>query len=215
MRRLGLSLVLLFLLTLFPVYGVCAQTGESTGVEITSPETGAALQGIVAITGNTAVGGFISFEVTFGYASDTTGTWFLISEGEEPVNNNLLAEWDTTTLTDGQYNLRLTVFQQDGKRDHFIIHDLRIRNYSSIETQTPTPSITPTPSGNILLETDSTPTVTPTEAIEAPTPTPLPQNPLAISKGDISNSLLRGIAGAFAIFLLAGLYISVQRLFRR
>jgi hypothetical protein len=215
MRRFGSSLLFLFLLSLFPVFGVVAQTGESTGVEITSPETGTALQGIVAIIGNTELGGFISFEVTFGYASDTTGTWFLIAEGEEPVDNNLLAEWDTTTLTDGQYNLRLTVFQQDGRREHFIVHDLRIRNYSPIETHTPTPTITTTPSGDILAGTDIVPTITPTGEIKAPTPTSLPQNPLEISGGDISNSLLRGIAGAFALFLLAGLYISIQRLFRR
>jgi hypothetical protein len=139
----------------------------------------------------------------------------LIAEGNELVSNDLLSEWDTTTLTDGQYNLRLTVFLQDGKRDHFIVSDLRIRNYTPIETQTPTPTITPTPSDSTLDGSATTSTPFPTTTPELPSPTPLPQNPLEISKEDISISLLRGMAGAFALFLLVGLYASIKSMFRR
>ena len=215
MRQFRTTLLIVILWTLFPVFGVLAQTGESSDAEITSPDPGDAIQGIIAITGSTSTSGFISYEVTFGYTNDTTGTWFFISEGEEPVSNGLLAEWDTTTLTDGQYNLRLTVFLQDGRRDHFIVNDVRIRNYSPIETQTPTPSITPTPSGDGPDEIIPTTTITSIPTLDVPTPSPLPDNPLEITRSDIGNSLLRGIAGAVVLFLLAGLYISIQRLFRR
>jgi hypothetical protein len=64
---------------------------------------------------------------------------------------------------------------------------------------TPSPTITPSP--------------TPTPII--PTPTPLPENPLQVTQQDIWLNLLRGAAGGFAVIILAGLYISVRKLFRK
>ena len=53
---------------------VTAQSGDAAGVEITAPTSGSPIQGTVAIAGSTIIEGFISWEITFGYASDTTGT---------------------------------------------------------------------------------------------------------------------------------------------
>ena len=89
---------------------VAAQSGDVAGVEITAPAFGSPIQGTVEIIGSTIIEGFISWEITFGYASDTTGTWFLIAEGNESISSGELTQWDTTTITDGDYNLRLTVF---------------------------------------------------------------------------------------------------------
>lgn len=207
-------LTLVFICT--PGLRVAAQSAENPGVQISAPSPGAPLKGSVSITGNTAVAGFLSWEVNFGYAQDTTGTWFLIAEGAQPVNQGELAQWDTTTITDGNYNLRLTVYLEGGRREHFVVNDLRVRNYSPIETTTPTPTLTSTP----FTETPRpslTPSLTliPSETAIPDTPTPLPANPVIITQGDLNNSLTRGAAGAAAAFVLVGLYWSVKRVFRK
>lgn len=215
MRRtflVALTIGLMFI----PGIRVLAQAGETPGVEISAPTSGTPLQGLVSIEGNTIAEGFQSWEITFSYAQDTTGTWFLISEGEAQITNGELAQWDTTTITDGDYNLRLTVYLQGGQREHYVVENVRVRNYSPIETITPTPTVTPTPY-TVTPRPSLTPTVTqpPSETPVPDTPTPLPTNPVTITQGNINNSLMRGAAGATAAFVLVGLYLSVKRLIRK
>jgi len=207
---------LTLLMMLIPVSWVTAQTGDSAGVEITAPSPGTPLQGTVSIEGSTIVEDFISWEITFGYANDSSGTWFLITEGEDQISEGELIQWDTTTITDGDYNLRLTVYLHGGRREHFLLNNLRVRNYSPIETVTPTPTLTSTP----FTETPRpslTPTSTsqPTNTTIPNTPTPLPTNPATITQTNINNSLIRGAAGALAAFVMVGLYLSIKRLIRR
>jgi hypothetical protein len=214
--RCFLFVPLVLVVMFVPASRVAAQTGDSVGVEITSPTSGTPLQGAVTIQGSTLIEGFLSWEITFGYANDTTGTWFLIAEGEEQTTNSELTQWDTTTITDGDYNLRLTVYLQGGLREHFVVDNLRVRNYSPVETTTPTPTLTSTP----YTETPRpsltpTRTIQPTETSLPNTPTPLPTNPVTITQRKINNSLIRGAAGALAAFVLIGLYLSGKRMIRR
>ena len=215
MRR-SIFVILTLLGMLIPALGVFAQSGDSPGVSISAPAPGTPIQGIVTIAGRTRAEGFQSWELTFGYAEDSTGTWFLIAEGDELIPEGELAQWDTTTITDGTYNLRLTVFLAGGRREHVVVNDLRVRNYSPIETITPTPTLTSTP----FTETPrpsltATITQTPTETPIPSTFTPLPTNPVEITQTDINYSLIRGVAGAAAAFMAVGLYLSVKRIFRR
>jgi len=215
MRRFLFFLFVLVVMFV-PASWVAAQTGDSAGVEITTPSSGTPLQGTVTIYGSTLMEGFLSWEITFGYVNDTTGTWFLIAEGEEQTANGELTQWDTTTITDGDYNLRLTVYLQGGRREHFVVDNLRVRNYSPVETITPTPTLTPTP----YTETPRpslTPTLTtqPTETLLPNTSTPLPTNPVTITQRKINNSLIRGAAGALACFVLVGFYLSAKRMIRK
>ncbi|MFN2303974.1 MAG: hypothetical protein ACK2TV_09615, partial [Anaerolineales bacterium] len=76
MRRF-IFMILALLGMLVQASWVSAQSGDAIGVEITAPASGSPIQGTVAISGSTIIEGFISWEITFGYASDTTGTWFL------------------------------------------------------------------------------------------------------------------------------------------
>ena len=214
MRRIFFVLLSLILICV-PGLSVVAQSGDSD-IEISAPTAGTPLKGLVTIEGSTAIQGFHSWELTFGYAGDTTGTWFLITEGAEPISQGELTQWDTTIITDGDYNLRLTVYIQGGRREHYVVNDLRVRNYSTIETVTPTPTLTPTP----YTETPRpslTPTATQpaTETTIPDTPTPLPTNPVTIPQSKINNSLMRGAAGAAAAFVLVGMYLSVKRMIRK
>ncbi len=193
-----------------------AQAQDTAKVEITSPTSGEALRGQVAIQGNTNVEGFISWELTFGYSQDTTGSWFLIAEGSQPVRDGLLTEWDTTRITDGNYQVRLTVFLEGERRTHFVASDIRVRNYTTIETLTPTPILTATPY-TLTLQPSPTPSPSqpPSQTPVPMTPTALPTNPIVISAVEINTSWLRGALGSLALFLLMGLYLSIKTSIQR
>ena len=215
MRRL-LFLILLLVIAGLPVTSAAAQQADTTGAVISSLQAGDVLQGLVSIRGSANLTGFLAYEITFGYANDTTGTWFLIGESTDLVQDGILVEWDTSTISDGNYNLRLTVFQDGGLRTHFLVQNIRVRNYTPIETITPTPTLTPTP----ITETaepmpSATITPIPTATSIPASPTPLPANPVEISASDLSDNLMRGAAGALALFVLAGLYASIQRIIQR
>jgi hypothetical protein len=215
MRRLGLFFSWI-LISFSSTLWARAQDQSTGKIEITSLTAGEAIRGQVAIKGNTAVAGFIHWELNFSYTSDTTGSWFLIAEGDQPIQDDVLAEWDTTTITDGNYHLRLTVSLEGDRRKHFIVEDIRVRNYSTIETLTPTPTFTATPyTLTPRPSCTATPVQPPSETPIPETPTPLPTNPITISTGDISTSLQWGAIGTLAVFILISIYLSIKTLIRR
>jgi len=170
-------------------------------ISIRSPQAGEVLQGQVTITGVSDIAAFISAEISFAYANDPTNTWFVISTSNQPVVDGTLATWDTTTITDGVYTLRLRVYLADGTFLDVTIPDLRLRNYTPIETATPT--ITP-------LVLAPLPSATPT-ATPHPTATPLPANPAALSARDVYVNLGYGALAATLFFILFGLYVYFRR----
>ncbi|HNT56026.1 MAG TPA: hypothetical protein PKG95_15020, partial [Anaerolineaceae bacterium] len=70
MRSSYASLTLLLILLAISGPGFQSPTGPI----ITAPLPGAALQGLVSVTGTTALDGFSSAEVSYGYEGDQTGT---------------------------------------------------------------------------------------------------------------------------------------------
>lgn len=189
-----LSLVLCFL---FPLFG--RQQEIAASPEILSPQNGEAVKGPVAIRGTTAVEGLVSWEITFTYAGDAPETWFLLAVGQKAIQDAILTQWDTTTITDGNYTLRLRVYLTDGGYQDAFVRDVRVRNYTPVETATPIPlptaTLTPVPPTSI----PPTPTVTPLP----PTPTPLPPNPAALSRRHIQASV--GYGALFTLLLFATL----------
>ena len=180
-------------------------------VSILFPSSGQAVQGSIPVRVDTSVQGFISAELTFAYQGDQTGTWFLISQSDEPLSEALMTEWDTTVLTDGIYNLRLVVELDNGTQLTGLVTGVRVRNYSPIETETPAPSPTSAPLDTPLPTETPLPSATPIPA----TPTALPPNALTLTGADIRVNFLRGAAGGIALVILAGLYLSFRNLFRK
>ena len=61
-------------------------------------------------------------------------TWFLIAQGSQPVENGLLASWDTSLITDGDYRLRAD--QVVGWIvERLLLPNIRVRNYTVVETK--------------------------------------------------------------------------------
>jgi len=192
-----------------PASATSSETVAAPELSIRSPAPGKVLQGNVTITGNSAVQGFVSAEVDFAYAgsaSNLVKTWFLILETDQPVSDAALAQWDTSAITDGDYDLRLWVKRQDGSQDEVIVNGLRVRNYTPVETDTPTPvtpTATPVP-GNTPI-----PSSTPTSPAR-PTPKPLPTNPAEITSANVSASLGKGALAILGLFALMGIYSLVK-----
>jgi hypothetical protein len=150
--------------------------------------------------------------VDFSYKDDPTNTWFLIQEGTTPIQEGVLAVWDTTIITDGEYTLRLLVTLTDGAQVEVLVSDLRLRNYSPIETDTPSPTpfyVTLAPGIPAVPSTaEHTPTPTPTPY--PMTPTPLPTNPAVITSSQMVLTLGKGAAFSIGLLALLGAYLGVR-----
>ena len=222
MRHIGLILTLLTLLIPHPVMAgwegsARLQTTQESTINIQSPVPGQALQGSVTISGNSAVEGFQSSEVSFAYAHDPTDTWFLIQYSTLPVQDGMLASWDTTTITDGNYSIRLVVLLTDGSQVKQRVNGLRVRNYSPIETDTPTPiapSLTPAP-GTPTSYAPPTATPSPSLTPPRPTPTPLPTNPAEISTTEAIMTLGKGAMITLGLFVFLGGYLGIRAALRK
>jgi hypothetical protein len=95
-------------------------TSSSTGsgcvsgrVFISSPQAGQQLSGTVDVKGTADIQdfGFYKYEVTPSGAE----TWATISAGRERVQDGSLGQWDTTSLSPGNYQLRLVVTDNQGQ----------------------------------------------------------------------------------------------------
>ncbi len=189
------------------------QSNAGPEVTIESPIDDQALQGSVVIHGNASLDEFLFYEVDFSYSQDSSRTWFLIQESDIPVLDGILAVWDTTTITDGEYSLRLLVSQADGTRIEVIIDNLRVNNYTPMEKDTDSPfTATPAqdePTTSSAPRTSSTSTIT----SQPPTPTSLPANPAEISSSQMILSLGNGALIAIWIFTLLGTYLAIKAWF--
>ena len=185
---------------------------QDSQTAITSPAAGDVLRGEVTITGTMDSINFFSAQLDFGYASASqpADTWFTLQTFSQPVIDSPLAIWDTTSITDGDYQLRLRVAFADGSSDEVII-PIKIQNDVAFSQPTLAPTSTPdslsvqipTP---FLLAASPTPTEVP-----RPTPTSLPANPAALNQNEVFASLQRGAFVIFGLFIFAGLVIRLRR----
>lgn len=196
------------LFLILSVRGGVVRAQDDPEVVIDSPGGGEVLQGVVTVTGTTEMEGFSAMEMSFAYQSDTTGTWFPIIRASTAVKEGPLATWDTTTISDGTYRLRVQVFLQDGKVVETVVDGLRVRNYLPIETATPGArenQVTPTPTRTPL----------PDFELAAVNATPLPTNPAVVTPRDLQSSAVQGALAAASVLGLIGLYLALKAAIRR
>lgn len=198
-----LRLFLSFLLTGW--FSVLQQA--AIGPRLDQPLPGQALQGVVSLAGSTALEGFAAAQIEFRYENDPAQTWFLIQDQIPAVESGVLASWDTTTISDGIYHLRLRVTKSDGSETAYEVAGVRVRNYTLIETDTPAAA------ANATLAPSAMPTATAVSVSH--TPTPQPPNPASVTNGDLRSSVTFGLAVIFGLFILFAIYLGVRRLGRR
>src|SRR5919106_2397632 len=122
---------------LLPLLLLLIAMQDSSPLVITSPAAEEVLRCEVTITGNIDISNFTFAQLDFAYASNPTGTWFNIQTFSEPIINSTLAVWDTTSITDGEYILRLRVNFEDGTSQEVSV-PIKIGN-DAIPTLSPTP----------------------------------------------------------------------------
>ena len=210
MLNLNVRLMKLHFLWLSTLFLLAAQGRQgATPIAITSPAPDEIVRGQVTIIGKVEVPGFVSARLDFAYAPNPTDTWFTIQTFSQPLADSTLATWDTTSITDGDYVLRLRVNVEDGTFQEVTV-PIKIGNDF---VPTPTPESTPTPEAEsalvptpFLLAASPTPT-----AIPRPTPTALPSNPVSLGQNQIYASLGRGALVILGLFALAGIIVRVRR----
>jgi hypothetical protein len=163
-------------------------------VEITSPKEGQVVQGSMEIKGTATGDGFESAELAYAYAESGNPTWFVIGTITKPVSIALLAVWDTTTISDGDYQLRLTVHYEDGTVVESKINRVLVRNYTPVE-------ITPTP---VITETVITQTATSVPAITKSTAYPM--NEASLSVTSVEKSFKEGLFLGIICIIGLGIY---------
>ncbi len=182
----------------------------------TYPRSDSEVRGVINITGILPAGNFSSLDLSFTYQDDITGTWFPIPLQPQPFVDNILAVWDTTQVSDGFYSLRLRIFLADGIVERTVTN-IRVRNYSPLETSTPlptsTPTETPTPTRTPRATGLPTATITPTFT-PIPSPTAMPANPAMLSPGQILLNMGKGALAVFAAFLFFGALLALSQKLR-
>lgn len=95
-------------------------------IMITSPEPSDVVKGIVEIIGTANVPnfGFYKYEI----APMGTQNWAPVSANREPKTNESLGSWSTTSLTNGDYFLRLVITDNVGKELEPCVLAVRVLN---------------------------------------------------------------------------------------
>ncbi len=193
------------------------QQAVQENAEISMPVSGQVVQGAVIVRGITNVEGFLSYDVDFAYSSDPTQTWFLVQESSLPIAGGVLAVWDTSIITDGDYNLRLVIHHSSGVQEIIEITGLQVRNYTPIETPPHTSAM------QAITQVPDAPTVTATPRVSStviattrpPTPAALPDNPAEITMTETWSTFGKGVIITLGIFSILGIYLGIRMYFNQ
>lgn len=188
---------------------------QQAAAAITSPQAGDTLRGKVEISGVVDASNFASAELAFSYAaSNSPDAWFTIQTFTQPPADPVLAVWDTSLVTDGDYTLRLRVFLLDGTFQDVLVTGLKIRNDTPDPTATPTDAPTSTPTLPFFSQSNpqaSADESTPVPAPALPTSTPLPSNPASLTTASILSVFGKGALAILGVSILVSLLFRLRR----
>jgi hypothetical protein len=143
---------------------------------------------------------------------DKSQTWFLVQESTLPIQDGVLAVWDTSTISDGEYDLRLVIHLIEGDQVDVRITDLRVHNDTPIESETRLPILAPltVPSDLPTLTATLEPTTALVLTSLPPTTTLLPVNPAQVSTAQAMLTFGKGTAITVGIFAILGAYLGLR-----
>lgn len=178
---------LLFLLGL-----LFSNSQATTNPTISNPGEGEVVEGIVEIRGNVPANNFASAKLSYAYAGENVEDWFLIANIDAPKQDEVLGVWDTTTITDGTYQIRLRVRTASGEKQDVLLTGIQVANYSRSDKLADDPTTT-TPETFF--------TQVPMPSIE-PSPTSLPANPATITTDDLRGTAITGLLIGIGLVVL-------------
>jgi hypothetical protein len=169
-------------------------------VELSSPQEGQVLKGTVQLSGTISADGFVSGDVSYAYDNGNSNGWFYIASISQPVANDTFAIWDTSTISDGDYQIKVSVKYSDGQVKDVIIHQLQVRNYTSAQS---TPDLVENSTQAIIY----TETETPKPDLIA---TPFPTNSGSLEISHVEGSLKAGAIVGVCLLILLGIYAFIR-----
>lgn len=187
-----------------------AQEAGEPRLQIETPAAGEAVQGLVRFSASIPNPDNRGGSLSFRYAGFPDANWFPIWQSEQPLVSGELTVWDTTTITDGTYDVRLQILLGNGELDESLAAGIRVRNYTPVETTTPAPTLTIAPD-----RTNTPLPPTATRQAEPPTPAPTLINSASLSEDQVYRTMLAAGAGVMGVFLITGLYFGISTILRR
>lgn len=140
----------------------CATNDPRPTLALSVNEGDVMAQTALAIKGTAdATGGFKSWRLDFGLGDNPSG-WTTLAQSGQPVDNDLLFNWDMSNLPNGTITLHLYMTGKSGYAEKFVHFALQL------PTPTPPPTLTPLPS-----PTDTPIPIIPTDTL---TNTPIPSD---------------------------------------
>ena len=234
--RLGMLLTVcacLSLLAGLALSGAAAAPLAQGQATITAPQANSQIAGVVQIIGSASHPEFQRYELAWAADPPTDDAWVVFATIETPIENGVLATWNTTQVPDGVYALRLRVVRRDGNYNETIppIRGIKVTNSRPIETPTSSigPTIPPEPTTQVQAATGTPELIfqPPTSTPAPPTPTPATNNAgsadtisrlnptsFSINLDVLGKSFCNGITYTFAFFLVWGAVLSVRRIAR-
>ncbi|MFQ6100562.1 MAG: hypothetical protein ACE5OS_04930 [Anaerolineae bacterium] len=224
-RALAIGMALAVILLAMNSPGRAAPQPQARLV-ITYPTSGMTISGVVEVTGIVTHPNIFWYEVDYAPGAEATGDsqWTRLAYVENTqIEDGVLAVWDTTGVSDGQYCLALTVKGRDDPLTYQqIVTHLAVNNAQPVETPTseqPTPELmptavvglTPTP---VSVEQPATPTLRPSptpqgEGGEAtmPSTSENEQPVVQFDFGELRSAFCSGGLITLMLLLLWGLYL--------
>ncbi|NLE45040.1 MAG: hypothetical protein GX620_09995 [Chloroflexi bacterium] len=147
---------------------------------ITYPTDGMTVSGVVDITGIATHPSLSFYQLRYAAGAQETGEsqWidFAVVQST-PVDNGVLAGWDTTIIPDGQYTLALAVWGENDANSPYVVFVRRVTVNNAQPVPSPTseePTETPEPEPTIPAGPSPTPMSVELPATSTPRPSPTP-----------------------------------------
>jgi 1A family penicillin-binding protein len=149
-----------------PVYApqrACTKNDSRPELDLSVNEGDIIYNNILTITGTAnATADFKSWRLDFGLG-DKPSAWTTIAQGNQPVNNDLLFNWDVSNLSGNIVALRLHIDGKNGSAEKVVHFTVQLPLPPPPPTRTSTPLPPPTNTPVPIIPTDTpTPTSTPT-----------------------------------------------------
>ncbi len=204
---------------------IYAGAQSNNSAKITAPQAGDSLFGLVTIQGTASNPNMQRYILEFDSQEDAVDRWLTVAGPiTQQVKDGTLAQWNTTTVPDGRYQIRLRVVLRDGTVLSDVVQNLRVSNKQPTALPTSLPSATPLqptlpptagPSPTPLIQ--QPPTNTPRPALPAlpptvaPPPSPAPDAPQSVLALDaLQNAFCGGVYLALIGFAIFGVYSLAQ-----
>jgi hypothetical protein len=189
--------------------GVFWRPVAAQSLELTTPQDGQVLNGVVLITGHLPTID-TRYNLHFAYDPNPSDTWFALPIDSANVGAGELGVWDTSQISPGTYQLRLQAFATSTDQQPFAQVFRGALLVGELSAATPAqPAVTAATVGSPTLP--PLPTLLPTAPLASPTPQRMPLN---LPWAQLGSAFGQGVLFAIGLIVAISLYRPLRRQLR-